>query len=433
MKKAIQEFRTKIPRGMATYLPEGASFRRSAQEIILSTFFRWGYKEVVTPVFEYLDILSAGLSSGLLEKSYKFVDRESGKLMLLRPDITPQVARMVAGILSDEPKPLRLCYFGNIFRSDESHAGREHEIFQVGCELVGIASPEADAEIIAIASEAVRKFGIEDFKIVIGQVGYLHGIVSSLKNSLDHTLSSDNEHTLQEAIIKKDVDLLESTLDLIGVDGVTKKNMLRIHDLFGGEEVFDKAIYVASNKDSAAAIENLRQIYSILCLYGLKDYILIDLCDIRDIDYYTGLFFEMFSTGMAYPIGRGGRYDNLIGRFGYECPSIGFAIDIESFIIAKERHGGGFIDSGIKYLIAEGEKDKREAVRLAGELRNIGYRVVSGTGLENVDASVEYARKNNIEKVIVINDKKVERLTVIDVKTGKKIRVSKEKIVRQDV
>src|SRR3972149_3660427 len=109
MKKAVQGSKTNIPRGMATHLPEGASLRRHAQEAFLTTFFRWGYKEVVTPVFEYLDILSAGLSNRLLEKSYKFTDRESGKLMLLRPDITPQVARMAAGILSDEPNPLRLC------------------------------------------------------------------------------------------------------------------------------------------------------------------------------------------------------------------------------------------------------------------------------------------------------------------------------------
>ena len=106
--QASQISKTKTPRGMATHLPAGALLRRYVQDTILSTFFKWGYREIIPPVFEYLDVLSSGLSSGLLEKSYKFVDRDSGKLMLLRPDITPQVAKMVAGILADEPKPLRL-------------------------------------------------------------------------------------------------------------------------------------------------------------------------------------------------------------------------------------------------------------------------------------------------------------------------------------
>ncbi len=322
---------------MATHLPEGASLRRYAQETILSTFFRWGYKEVVTPVFEYLDILSAGLSSGLLEKSYKFVDRESGKLMLLRPDITPQVARMVAGILADEPKPLRLCYYGNIFRYEEAHAGREREMFQIGCELVGISSSEADAEIIAVGSGSLSDFGLEDFKIVIGHVGYINGIISYLKAHLKDGISSDNEQALQEAISRKNEDLLQSIFDLIGVKGITRKRLLQIPDLFGGEEILNRAVEISSNRESSDSIENLRQIYNILCSYSLKDNILIDLCDIRGIDYYTGPFFEMFSSGMPYPVGRGGRYDNLIGRFGYECPSTGFAIDIDSIIMAKER------------------------------------------------------------------------------------------------
>lgn len=428
MKKGIQESRTKVPRGTATHLPEGASLRRYARETLLSTFFRWGYKEVVTPVFEYLDVLSEGLSSGLLEKSYKFVDRESGKIMLLRPDITPQVARMVAGIFAGEPKPLRLCYYGNIFRYEESHAGREREMFQVGCELVGTRSLEADAEIIAVASEAIKKIGIEDFKIVIGQIGYLHGIMTYLRDSLNNGLSSDSERVLMEAIGKKDADLIDSVLDISGVAETVKRDILQIPNLFGKEEVFDRALRIANNQDSLGAIKNLREVYSILCLYGLKDYILFDLCDIRGIDYYSGLFFEIFSPGISYPIGRGGRYDNLIGRFGYDCPSTGFAIDIESIIVSMERKREPLIGTGINFLIAGSIEDKREAIELARRLREEGYRVVMDTGLKDVDASFEFARENNIEKVLVIAGKRAKQFTVIDVKTGKRAGVSKDRI-----
>src|SRR3970040_1345429 len=228
MKKNIQPSGTSTPRGMATHLPASALLRRHVQDTVLATFLKLGFREVIPPVFSYLDVLARGLSSTLLEKSYKFVDRDSGRLMLLRPDITPQVARMVAGILSDEPKPLRLCYYGNVFRYQESHAGREREMFQVGCELIGPSSPEADAEIIAVACEAVKGLGIEDFKIVIGHRGYLYGIIAYLRDSSGLSFSPENEQSLQEAIGKKDGDLIESILDMVKVKDKFKRDLLQI-------------------------------------------------------------------------------------------------------------------------------------------------------------------------------------------------------------
>lgn len=420
MKKVIQDSRTKIPSGMATHLPEDAFLRRHAQEKILSTFFKWGYKEVLTPVFEYYDVLSPGISSRLTEKSYKFVDRESGKMMLLRPDITPQIARMVAGILTDEPKPLRLCYYGNVFRYEESHAGRDREMFQVGCELVGIESPEADAEVIAVASEAIKDFGITDFKIVIGQAGFLNGIISSLNRYKEETISMEFEHSLQDAISRKDAGLIKTLLNNTGIKGKVRNNILEVPNLFGGEEILIKALNITNNELSKEAIENLRKIYSLLCLYGLKDSILIDLCDIREIDYYTGLFFEIFTPGIPYPVGAGGRYDNLIGKFGYDCPSTGFAIDIESIIKAMEKQGDFFIDNNINYLVVVKKEDEKIGIKLVRELRAKGYRVIMDTGLYDINSSISYAKKNKIEKVIILGNKKEKYASEIDIKTGNK-------------
>ena len=420
MKKVIQDSRTKIPSGMATHLPEDAFLRRHAQEKILSTFFKWGYKEVLTPVFEYYDVLSPGISSRLTEKSYKFVDRESGKMMLLRPDITPQIARMVAGILTDEPKPLRLCYYGNVFRYEESHAGRDREMFQVGCELVGIESPEADAEVIAVASEAIKDFGITDFKIVIGQAGFLNGIISSLNRYKEETISMEFEHSLQDAISRKDAGLIKTLLNNTGIKGKVRNNILEVPNLFGGEEILIKALNITNNELSKEAIENLRKIYSLLCLYGLKDSILIDLCDIREIDYYTGLFFEIFTPGIPYPVGAGGRYDNLIGKFGYDCPSTGFAIDIESIIKAMEKQGDFFIDNNINYLVVVKKEDEKIGIKLVRELRAKGYIVIMDTGLYDINSSISYAKKNKIEKVIILGNKKEKHTSEIDIKTGNK-------------
>ncbi|MBI5194040.1 MAG: ATP phosphoribosyltransferase regulatory subunit [Nitrospirae bacterium] len=429
MKKIMQESIIKIPRGTATHLPEVASLRRYTQEALLSTFFDWGYKEVVTPVFEYLDVLSAGLTSGLNEKSYKFIDRETGKIMLLRPDITPQVARMAAGILSNEPKPLRLCYYGNIFRYEEAHAGREQEIFQVGCELAGSASPEADAEMIALASESLMRLRIEDFKIVVGNVNYLYGIISSLNNSPGISISQENEHSLKDAITKKDAGELENILNKIGLSIETKRNLIQLPDLFGGDEIFNKAADISANQVSYDAINNLKEIYSTLCYYGLKDKIIFDLCDIREIDYYTGLFFEIFSPGIPYPIGRGGRYDNLIGKFGCESPSTGFAIDIESIIRLIELNSREkYINNNVKYLITGEGKETAEAINMVRGLRIKGYSAILDTGLADIDSSISYAAKNNIEKIIYIEGKNKKQFFIIDVKTGKKTKTERNKL-----
>lgn len=432
MKKNSQPSSTSTPRGMATHLPASALLRRHVQDTVLATFLKWGYREVIPPVFEYLDVLARGLSSALLEKSYKFADRDSGRMILLRPDITPQVARMVAGILSDEPRPLRLCYYGNVFRYEESHAGLEREMFQAGCELAGAASPEADAEIIAVAAKSVREFGIEDFRIVISHAGYLSGIMSYICKSLDVSLPHDAEYAVRDAISKKDGCRIEALLDDAGAGASLKNCILDVLKLFGGESVFDRAAGLIQGPESEKALLNLRRIYDLLGVYGLKDRVLVDLCEMRGIDYYTGLFFEIFHYGVAYPLGRGGRYDNLIGKFGPDCPSTGFAIDVESIIMAKEKvYGVSLPDESIKYLVFTENESWDDGSRLSGLLRNAGHKVISDTGLETIDIAIGYAKSNNIE-MIVMKGRDGKHSFVIDVKSGKKAHVEKGKLVDGD-
>lgn len=432
MKKSVQPSSTSTPRGMATHLPASALLRRHVQDTVLATFFKWGYREVIPSVFEYLDVLARGLSSILLEKSYKFVDRDSGRLMLLRPDITPQVARMVAGILSDEPKPIRLCYYGNVFRYEESHAGLEREMFQAGCELAGAASPEADAEIIAVAAESIKKFGISDFRIVISHAGYLSGMMTCIRESLPGALSHDFEHALRDAISKKDACRAGELLDSSGADLPVRENVLQVLKLYGEEDVFERAARFINNPESDNALRNLREIYELLSVYGLKGRVFIDLCEMRGIDYYTGLFFEIFHDGVAYPLGRGGRYDNLIGRFGLDCPSTGFAIDVESIIMAKEkRYGVSLPDESIGYLVYLCNEQVKNNIALSGALRSAGHRVIPGTGLETIDVAIEYATSNNIEKIIT-DGKDSGHYFVIDVKTGKMEHMDRTRLVYSD-
>jgi len=397
-----------------------AFLRRTVQNELMNTFFQWGYEEITTPVFEYVEAISPGLSRELLDKSYKLVDRESGKLMILRSDITPQVARMIAGIFYEEPKPLRVCYYGNVFRYESPHGGREKEIFQAGCELAGVSSADADAEVIALAAEALDKSGIKDFQIVLGHVEYMEGILSMI----DEGRVSDQWRDLfKKAVSRKDMVMLEKLLKDSGIRASLREKLLELPQLFGKREVFQKARDMVKADLSLKALDNLEEIYTLLRYYYLEDKILIDLCDIRGIDYYTGMFFEIFSPSLAYPLGRGGRYDTLISKFGNSIPSVGFAFDVDRIIGARNEELR--VSHSPEYLI-RGRKVHREfIIDLALYLREKGYRAIVDMYSPSRTASIEYARHKGINYVIIIEGIK-KPLLLIDLKTGKERKLQKK-------
>ncbi len=418
----------RVPKGMATHLPDGASKRRYAAEAILSVFFRWGYREVVTPIFEYLDVLAAGLNEDLLRKSYKFVDRESGRLMILRPDMTPQVARMVAGNLFENLRPLRLCYHGNVFRYEEPHAGRERETFQVGGELVGPDSPRADAEVISIAVECLQSLGLERFRISLGHAGFLKGILKGLPPGAEERVVS--------AISRRDITRLESMTRIDAVLRPFAAILPKIPDLFGGEEVFGEAeslVATLPSSEPRRALEDLREVYSSLSLQGYREYILVDLGEVLDRDYYTGVFFEMFTGEIGYPVGHGGRYNQLAARFGKKCPSTGFALDVEILIRAMESAGTFPEKKGIDFLVADYSPDGAEGVRFSGLLRRKGFQVSLEVMGRDMDEALRYAQEVCISEVLLFGlpeSRKGEFLR-LEVPTGRKSAWTQETFLKQ--
>ena len=413
---------------MATHLPDGASRRRFVEESVLSVFFGWGYREVITPIFEYLDILSAGLSEDLLRKSYKFVDRESGRLMILRPDITPQIARMVAGNLFDEPRPLRLCYYGNVFRHQEAHAGREQESFQVGGELVGPDSPSADSEILSIAVECLRSLGLRKFSISLGHAGFLKGILSGLP--------AGTEGPILEAISKRDISGIDALLDGNKSLKPFHEILRRIPYLFGGEDVLSEAerwVGKLASLEAREAVSDLRQVYRKVCLSGYQDVILVDLGEIRDRNYYTGLFFEVFAENVGYPLGRGGRYNHLIGRFGKECPSTGFALEVETLVRVMEKQRVYSEGEGLDFLIADYSDTGEQGIPLHRMLREKGYRAAMEWMERDPEEAVLYSKANDVRQLVVLGLPELEddEILLFDIPNGRKMKRKKEEILTQ--
>lgn len=408
-----------IPKGVATFLPEGTSRRREIERKILSIFSRWGYQEVITPIFEYLDVFSLGVGEDLLNRAYKFVDRATGRIMVLRPDVTPQIARIAATLLSDQPLPIRLCYSANVFRHEEEHAGREREIHQIGGELIGPSEAEADAETISLAIEILQKLGVKSFKIALGQMAFTRGILQPFESS------PGSFKKILGAVSKKDASHLEALLKAERVGRKTRAQVLALLDLFGGEEVFDAAKPLAASPPCKAGLRRLREVYEILKRAGHREFLLIDLGEVRGFDYYTGTIFEIFADGVGSELGGGGRYDHLLEKFGAPSSSTGFALHIERIQWALEQAAGS--DRGYTsadFLVLHSAEAASEAMSLSRRLRDAGYRVIRRNGFHGaVESHLSDARKQKIAKILLLTGGRDGGICAIDVRTGRQEKI----------
>lgn len=322
MTRAKQHPRAMSPVGVASLLPERARLQRQLEQRVIDHFTRAGYQEVIPPLVEYLDVIAPALGGGLVERAYTFADRATGRLMVLRPDVTPQIARMVAQLLADQRGPLRFCYRATVFRHEEAHAGREREVMQVGVELIGPSDAAADAEMITLALSVLEKLDIAGVRVALGHPGVFEGllegtdvpepVVRELRDALARRDRAELTALARKALSSKQAGQMESLLDSIGQ----------------GEVLTEAGRRFKSDKDGKTtdAIQRLSDIYRLVDKAGYGSSVLIDLGEARGLDYYTGMVFDLFVPGVGYEIGGGGRYDQLIGRFGMDRPSTGFAL-----------------------------------------------------------------------------------------------------------
>ncbi|MEE9252372.1 MAG: ATP phosphoribosyltransferase regulatory subunit [Thermodesulfobacteriota bacterium] len=354
--------RFSLPQGVKNFSPDRAEEIKRVEDTLLGEFSRWGYRPVITPLFESLESILTGLGEDLREKTLKFVDPATGEVVALRPDITPQVARMVAVDLKEHPKPLRLCYSGRVVRYEEKGSGKEREVFQVGCELFGLEGPEADAEIIALASKSVEKLGIENLVLDIGHTGFLRHLLEK---------TGKCRGRIEEALKKKDTEALKLATLSAALPVKIREAVCALPELFGGREVLEAAKRVPIFKRYAKEIEN---VLSIVDEFNLNFSVNIDFGELRGFNYYTGVTFELISPNASSPLLRGGRYDMLLVNYGYDAPATGFAVDVESVLgvinSSSENHYVHFV------IIPKKRSLRHEAIRLAEWLRSSGFKVV---------------------------------------------------------
>jgi ATP phosphoribosyltransferase regulatory subunit len=387
-----------LPKGAKIYLPDEAVRKRQVEERLFRVFTAWGYREIVTPTFEYFDVLSIATDADLQENMFKLVDRETGRMLALRADITPQIARIVATRLRDEPRPLRLAYLTNVFRYDQPQVGRYREVYQAGVELVGLEKPEADAEMIAMTVEGLRALGLEGFQIDVGHAEFFHGLLDELK------ADATRARALQHALSRKDRGELERLVAEIAPAAHVAEAFVALPGLVGRDDVLARAGGVCRNARSERALANLSEVYRLLRIYGLADAVLLDLGEVRGFDYYSGVHFEAYVRGLGASIAGGGRYDQMLGQFGYDCPATGFAFEIGRALLAMEGQAVEVELRGPDFFIIDFTPEKTAALSLSRRLRDLGASVARDIITRALAESVAYARQQRARRVLVVGD-----------------------------
>ncbi len=352
-----------------------AELRRAVEERLTACWRAWGYREVLPPPWLPWEEVGFGLT-GLPGQACKLLDPE-GQVVSLRPDNTLLVARLAARELADQPRPLRLCYCADVFRRPRS--GGLTAVPQAGLELVGSSSPLADAEVLALAAESLRVLGVEEFRLAVGHVGVLRDLLESAG------LPAGRRQEVMEALQRRDFVALERALA-------------------SRDELWERlTVPVPAERFQAGAGEdgrNLAEVLALLRTPELRGKVVVELGLVRDLDYYTGLVFEMAAPGVAGPLGGGGRYDGLLGRFGRSEPATGFAFELRGLLQLLAGRGP---DGPSRSLVVPADGGLEAAWARARRIRAAGGVAeldVSGRSLEE---ALEYARRRGMRAVIAVS------------------------------
>lgn len=360
------------PRGVKDILPREAYYKSRLQRRAADFLASWGYQKVITPTFEYDDALKKGDQPIHGDQLYRFVDRD-GNTLALRPEMTTPIARLVATRYRPEQMPIRLHYIGSVFRHDEPQAGRHREFTQIGVELVGAYGRRADGEVVTLAAGLLGELGLGSFRLDLGHTDYFLGLVNGADGSL--------VRQLRDALLARDFVRYETVVHESALSDRQKNALARLPYLRGsGESVRDiveegKAL-ADGMPEALGALRQLVDVIELVGAYGEEKRIGIDLGMMKDLDYYSGLQMEGYVPELGFTLCTGGRYDHLIGRYGWEAPAIGFALGVERAMLALDRQqrNGLFPPPADVYLFAH--KGEGPALfQAASLLRNKGVTV----------------------------------------------------------
>lgn len=370
------------------------------QEQIHKTLKLYGYNDIQTPTFEFFDIFNKEKGSAPSKNLYKFFDRE-GNTLVLRPDMTPSIARAYAKYYMEDNMPIRFCYMGNTFINNAEHQGKLKETTHIGAELIGDNKSDADAETIALTIDALLKVGLKEFQIEIGHADYFKGLIEASK------VDEETAAYLRELLSNKNYFGVEEIVSSLNIDNNIKEAFIKLPEFVGSIEVIKKAKETVSvNELVENALDRLEKVYNILKVYGYEKYISFDLGIVSDYQYYTGIVFSGYTYGTGDAIVKGGRYDDLLKQFGKNSPSIGFCIYIDNLLIAMERQKLEIGGASLKQVVLYDNISSKAAIELAFKLRNdnINTELIRKSSKFTLEDYIEFERKNSVSRIYHIEN-----------------------------
>lgn len=392
----------------------GAPCKRklAVQEKILNTCYLYGYEHIQTPSLEYFDIFSKDRGSASDQELFKLFDRDNSTLVL-RPDMTPAVARCVAKYFMEEDMPLRLCYLERTFKNRASYQGRPKERAETGAELIGDDSPDADAEMIAMVLDCLKAAGLKEFQVELGQVGFYRSLLE------EAGLGEETEEELNRLIENKNHLGAEELLGKLEMEEDLKKVFLKLPQLSGSLEQIVRARALTANPQALAAIDRLEQVHHILESCGLADYVSYDLGMLSKYRYYTGIIFKAYTYGTGDYIVTGGRYDKLLVQFGKDTPAVGFAIVVDQLMDALSGQQTDIPAAMAQTVVLYEDTARENALGLGRYLKSKGMAVQSMKRLEGrtVEDYKDMAKRRRMRNLMYLKgDGRV--VTVMDMVNG---------------
>lgn len=414
------------PRGTRDLFGEELRSIRHVTNVMGDVFRRYGYAEVETPTFEYLELFEKKSGANVVKQLYAFQDK-SGRWLALRPELTAPAVRLYLNQLKSAPKPLKLFYFGNCFRYEEPQARRWRQFLQSGVEIIGSARPEADAEVIALSDEVMRKLGLVGRELRIGNIRLLREVL------VKAGVKENVQDPIMRAIDSRDGSRLRDELDRVKVKGRYRELLKSLVTLRGDVKVLDKAEKLVSGLPKArAAVQNLRDILRQVQLLGVKDFS-IDFGIARGLEYYTDTVFEFYVDGVQ--VAGGGRYDELIEVLGGKpCPAVGvgFGVDRIAQVLLKRK-----IEIARERLdcmvLPAGEAMLDNCLEIVRKLRAARLTVDVDLMGRSLTKAIAYADARGADRVVIVGAKDLaaDKVTLRDMRTGAQDKVLKEELVKK--
>lgn len=390
--KKMKNYSKITPEGTKDLLFEECLANRTASAILGSVFSSRGFHEVLTPGLEFYDLFSEDISGIPMEYMFKMTDPK-GRLMVMRPDSTLPIARMVSTRLQNAHKPIRLYYNQRVYRCNPGLTGRSNEVMQTGIELIGAKGMRADLEVITTAIDALSKC-VPDFRIELGHAGFFRALASKLP------VSPRKREKIRFYIESKNYSALNSTLDKLEPSPYVDV-IRRLPRLFGGAEVLDEACRICPDEDALATLGYVREIYDHLSKYGLGERLIIDLGLVQRNDYYSSIVFSGYVMGSGEPVLIGGRYDNLLDSFEAPSPACGFGINVDALARVMLSRGNVPKKKKADVLVHAESGYEIEAIRYTQTLAQANI-IGENSVFETEEEALEYARARGIKQIAVV-------------------------------